>query len=160
MELAPPGCSLFLHIQLRCWLRLWPRLQAGGSKELDFSGLDLRPPKLCAGHHRVLTWALDVRRCGSQLWNPRLTIFFPLGLSFPACQVGVTPTVSGSRLLRAGSKVVNDFRNVTPRQPLCPSQREQHTLGVNTFSGRSGWEFWLHRKGQSVRQPGPWFPHV
>ena len=38
-----------------------------------------RPPKLCAGHHRVPTWALDVRRCGSQLGNPLTHHIFPAG---------------------------------------------------------------------------------
>lgn len=30
------------HIQLRCWLCTLPRLQAGGNRELNFSGFDLR----------------------------------------------------------------------------------------------------------------------
>ena len=67
---------------------------------------------------------------------PWLTMFFWLGLSFPACQAGITPTVSGSRLLRGGSKMMNGSQNVKSRQPLCPTQRKQYRLIVkNTFSG-------------------------
>ena len=88
LEISAPGRSLFLHTQLRSWLCPWPRLQAGGSEELDFSDLHLRPPKSCAGHHGVPTWALEVRGYGSQLWNPLAHHVFLAGPQFPSLSSG------------------------------------------------------------------------